>query len=56
MLTAWWHYLAVKHPIFKTLAIGGVANLINLDSQAVLNQERLMFVKACIDRLTDFIN
>ena len=38
------------------MAIGGVANPINLDSQAVLNLERLMFVKSCIDRLTDFIN
>ena len=48
--------LGSKTPHIQNLAIGGVANPINLDSQAVLNQERLMFVKACIDRLTDFIN
>ena len=45
--------LGSKTPHIQNLAIGGVANPINLDSQAVLNQERLMFVKACIDRLTD---
>ena len=48
--------LGGKSPHIQNLAIGGVANPINLDSQAVLNLERLMFVKACIDRLNDFVN
>lgn len=33
-----------------------MANPINLDSQATLNLERLMFVKSCIDKLNDFVN
>lgn len=48
--------LGGKTPHIQNLAIGGVANPINLDSAAVLNMERLMYVKACIDRLSDFIN
>ncbi|ABR74640.1 hydrogenase 2 large subunit [Actinobacillus succinogenes] len=48
--------LGGKTPHIQNLAIGGVANPINMDSAAVLNMERLMYVKACIDRLTDFIN
>ncbi|QIM69430.1 hydrogenase 2 large subunit [Basfia succiniciproducens] len=48
--------LGGKTPHIQNLAIGGVANPINLDSQAVLNLERLMYVKSCIDRLNDFIN
>ncbi|PJG83678.1 hydrogenase 2 large subunit [Caviibacterium pharyngocola] len=48
--------LGGKSPHIQNLAIGGVANPINLDSQAVLNLERLMFVKACIDKLNDFVN
>lgn len=47
--------LGGKTPHIQNLAIGGVANPINLDSQSVLNLERLMFVKSCIDRLNDFI-
>ncbi|MFZ7215270.1 hydrogenase 2 large subunit [[Pasteurella] aerogenes] len=48
--------LGGKTPHIQNLAVGGVANPINLDSQAVLNLERLMFVKACIDKLNDFVN
>lgn len=48
--------LGGKTPHIQNLAIGGVANPINPDSAAVLNTERLMYVKACIDRLSDFIN
>ena len=48
--------LGSKTPHIQNLAIGGVANPINLDSQAVLNLERLMFVKSCIDKLNDFVN
>ena len=47
--------LGGKTPHIQNLAIGGVANPINLDSQSVLNLERLMFVKSCIDRLNDFV-
>ncbi len=48
--------LGSKTPHIQNLVIGGVANPINLDSQAVLNLERLMFVKSCIDKLNDFVN
>ena len=47
--------LGGKTPHIQNLAIGGVANPINLDSQSVLNLERLMFVKSYIDRLNDFV-
>ena len=47
--------LGGKTPHIQNLAIGGVANPINLDSQSALNLERLMFVKSCIDRLNDFV-
>ena len=47
--------LGGKTPHIQNLAIGGVANPINLDAQSVLNLERLMFVKSCIDRLNDFV-
>ena len=47
--------LGGKTQLIQNLAIGGVANPINLDSQSVLNLERLMFVKSCIDRLNDFV-
>ena len=47
--------LGGKTPHIQNLAIGGVANPINLDSQSVLNLERLMFVKSCIERLNDFV-
>lgn len=47
--------LGGKTPHIQNLAIGGVANPINLDSQSVLNLERLIFVKSCIDRLNDFV-
>ena len=48
--------LGSKTPHIQNLAIGGVANPINLDSAAVLNLERLTYVKASSDRLSDFIN
>ena len=47
--------LGGKTPHIQNLAIGGVANPINLDAQSVLNLERLMFVKSCINRLNDFV-
>ncbi|WJV61230.1 hydrogenase 2 large subunit [Pectobacteriaceae bacterium CE70] len=47
--------LGGKSPHIQNLAVGGVANPINLDSPSVLNLERLMYVKSFIDRLGDFI-
>ena len=44
--------LGSKTPHIQKLGDWWCSKPTNLDSQAVLNQERLMFVKACIDRLT----
>lgn len=47
--------LGGKTPHIQNLAVGGVANPINLDSPGVLNLERLMYLKSFIDKLGDFI-
>ncbi|AFJ46926.1 hydrogenase 2 large subunit [Shimwellia blattae] len=47
--------LGGKSPHIQNLAVGGVANPINLDAPSVLNLERLMYVKSFIDKLGDFI-
>lgn len=47
--------LGGKTPHIQNLAVGGVANPINLDAPSVLNLERLMYIKYFIDRLGDFI-
>lgn len=47
--------LGGKSPHIQNLAVGGVANPINLDSPAVLNLERLMYLKSFIDKLGEFI-
>ncbi|WP_413734024.1 hydrogenase 2 large subunit [Sodalis sp. RH21] len=47
--------LGGKSPHIQNLAVGGVANPINLDAPNVLNMERLMLLKTFIDRLGDFI-
>lgn len=47
--------LGGKTPHIQNLAVGGMANPINLDAPAVLTMERLMYVKSFIDRLGDFI-
>ncbi|MBC3250390.1 hydrogenase 2 large subunit [Serratia fonticola] len=47
--------LGGKTPHIQNLAVGGVANPINLDAPSVLNLERLMYLKTFIDRLGDFI-
>lgn len=47
--------LGGKTPHIQNLAVGGVANAINLDGIGVLNLERLMYVKSFIDRLDDFM-
>lgn len=47
--------LGGKSPHIQNLAVGGVANPINLDGLGVLNLERLMYIKTFIDRLEDFV-
>lgn len=47
--------LGGKSPHIQNLAVGGVANPINLDGIGVLNLERLMYIKSFIDKLGDFI-
>ena len=47
--------LGGKSPHIQNMAVGGVSNSINLDSQSVLNMERLMMLKGWIDQLEHFI-
>ncbi len=47
--------LGAKSPHIQNVAVGGVANPINLDSQSVLSLERLMMIKEQIDKLGDFV-
>lgn len=47
--------LGSKTPHIQNLAVGGVANPINLDSQSTLTLERLLYVKSLIDQVGDFI-
>jgi hydrogenase large subunit len=47
--------LGGKTPHIQNLAVGGISNSINLDSQSVLNMERLMLIKGWIDRLDGFV-
>jgi hydrogenase large subunit len=48
--------LGSKTPHIQNVAVGGVANAINLDSQSTLNMERLYHIKTIIDQLGAFIN
>ncbi len=48
--------LGSKTPHIQNLAVGGVANPINPESQSTLTIERLYAVKAEIDKLGEFIN
>ena len=48
--------LGSKTPHIQNLAVGGVANPINPDSQSTLTLERLFAIKALIDELGDFVN
>jgi hydrogenase large subunit len=48
--------LGSKTPHIQNLAVGGVTNAINLDSQSALGMERLYYIKTLIDQLGDFIN
>ncbi len=47
--------LGSKTPHIQNLAVGGVANPINLESQSTLTLERLFYVKRLIDEVGDFI-
>ncbi len=47
--------LGSKTPHIQNLAVGGVANAINLDSQSTLGLERLQAVKRLIDELGAFV-
>jgi hydrogenase large subunit len=48
--------LGSKTPHIQNLAVGGVANPINPDSQSTLTMERLYYVKTLIDEVGDFVN
>ncbi|HEX9020188.1 MAG TPA: nickel-dependent hydrogenase large subunit [Nitrospirota bacterium] len=47
--------LGSKTPHIQNLAVGGVANAINPDSQSTLNVERLYYIKTLIDEVGDFV-
>ena len=47
--------LGGKTPNIQNLAVGGVANAINLDNQATLNMEKLYHVKDILDEMQAFI-
>jgi hydrogenase large subunit len=48
--------LGSKTPHIQNLAVGGVANPINPDSQSTLTVERLFYIKRLIDEVGDFIH
>ena len=47
--------LGGKTPNIQNLAVGGVANAINLDNQATLNMEKLYHIKDILDEVQSFI-
>ncbi len=47
--------LGSKTPHIQNLAVGGVSNPINPDSQSTLTVERLFYIKNLIDEIGDFI-
>src|SRR6516164_11378740 len=47
--------LGGKTPNIQNLAVGGVANAINLDSPSALNMEKLYQVKTIFDEVTQFV-
>jgi hydrogenase large subunit len=47
--------LGSKTPNIQNLAVGGVANAINLDNPATLNMEKLYKVKDLLDEVTAFV-
>jgi len=48
--------LGAKTPHIQNLAVGGVANAINLDDETALNMTRLLKVKNFFDEVRDFVN
>jgi hydrogenase large subunit len=48
--------LGAKTPNIQNLAVGGVANAINLDSPSTLNMEKLYQVKDLLDEVTAFVH
>ncbi len=48
--------LGSKTPHIQNLAVGGVANPINPESQSTLTLERIFAIKAWIDELSDFVH
>src|SRR3954451_16153256 len=47
--------LGGKTPHIQNVAGGGVANAINLESQAALNLDRLYSIKALLDKVIPFV-
>ena len=47
--------LGSKTPNIQNLAVGGVANAINLDNQATLNMNKLFAIKDLLDEVTRFV-
>ena len=47
--------LGSKTPNIQNLAVGGVANAINLDNEATLNMTKLFFVKNVFDQMQAFV-
>lgn len=48
--------LGSKTPHIQNLAVGGVANAINLDDETALNMTRLLKVKNFFEEVSDFVN
>jgi hydrogenase large subunit len=47
--------LGSKTPNIQNLAVGGVANAINLDNQTTLNMEKLIRIKDLFEQVTQFV-
>jgi hydrogenase large subunit len=47
--------LGGKSPHIQNLAVGGISNSVNMNSQSVLNMERIMMLKGWIDKLEHFV-
>jgi len=47
--------LGGKSPHIQNLAVGGISNSVNMNSQSVLNMERIMMIKGWIDKLEHFV-
>jgi len=48
--------LGSKTPNIQNLAVGGVANAINLDNQATLNMTKLAHVRSLLDEVSQFVH